>query len=468
MAFSLKRFYEPSAMIKQSQVVGEIPSAKDMYSSTMIMAWPSMTESFLIALVSIIDTIMVSSLGETAIAAVGITGQPRLMVLSVFMALNTGIVAVVARRRGQNDRVGANRCLRQCLLIVVLLSILITSVAFTFSRELLVFAGAQPDAIEMSVTYFRIVLIGIPANIISLAINAAQRGSGNAKISMRTNVTANIVNCIFNYLLIGGNLGFPAWGIVGAAVATSLGSYVGMCMSIYSVMRKGGFLHLTLHESYIPDRGTMGSIIKVSSSAMVEQLFMRIGFFTYNKIVANLGTLDYATHIIGMNILTLSFSFGDGMTVAASALVGQNLGRKRPDLSQLYCKCTQRIGYIVAAVLSTIFVIFGDLILTLYTDDPYVMGLGKVLIYIIALIVVGQISQVIYSGCLRGAGDTKFTAITAMVSIACIRPTLSWLLCYPLGFGLYGAWIGVLIDQYLRLLLVGWRFGQGKWKNIEV
>ncbi len=468
MAFSLRKLYDPQAMIKPSKTVGEIPSAGEMYSSTMKMAWPSITESFLVALVSIIDTIMVSSLGETAIAAVGITGQPRLMVLSVFMALNTGIVAVVARRRGQNDQTGANRCLRQCLLIIASLSILISGIAYIFTRPLLLFAGAQSDAIDMAVTYFRIVLLGLPANIISLAINAAHRGAGNAKISMRTNITANIVNCIFNWLLIGGNLGFPAWGIAGAAVATSLGSYVAMCMSIYSVMKSGGFLHLTLHESYLPDRNTMGSIVKVSSSAMVEQLFMRIGFFTYNKIVASLGTLDYATHIIGMNILTLSFSFGDGLTIAASALVGQNLGRKRPDLSELFCKCTLRIGFIVSAILTIVFVVFSEFIFGLYTDDQNIIKVGIILVYIIAFIVVGQITQVIYSGCLRGAGDTKFTAITAMVSIACVRPTLSWLLCYPLGFGLYGAWIGVLIDQYLRLLLVGWRFYQGKWKNIEV
>jgi len=455
-------------MISKDKVVGEIPSAKAMYGETLRMAWPSMTESFLVALVSIIDTIMVSGLGTYAIAAVGITNQPRFIVLALFMALNTGIVAVVARRKGQNDREGANRALRQCLLIGASLSIILTIIAIIFARPLLLFAGAQPDTIEPAIIYFRIMLLGVPATVVSLAINAAQRGSGNTKISMRTNITANLVNCLFNFLLIHGNLGFPAWGIAGAAAATALGNYVAMFMSIYSVIHKGHFLHLTLKDSYIPDKATMSSVLKISSSSALEQVFIRIGFFTYVKIVAGLGTEDYATHQICMNVLTLSFCFGDGMTVAASALVGQNLGKKRPDLSLLYCKCTQRIGICVSITLTIIFTVFAKPILSLFSSEPYILETGANIMVYISFIVIGQIAQVIYSGCLRGAGDTLFTAVSSMISITIVRPILSYLLCYPLGFGIYGAWWGVLIDQYLRLVLSYWRFGTGKWTKIEV
>lgn len=468
MSSLLKRLYEPSHMISPDKVVGEIPSAKSMYKETLRMAWPSMTESFLVAMVSIVDTIMVSSLGTYAIAAVGITNQPRFIVLALFMALNTGIVAVVARRRGQNDPEGANRALRQCLLIGSVLSVILTVIAIFFARPLLLFAGAQQDTIDPAVTYFRIMLVGVPATVISLCINAAQRGAGNTKISMRTNITANLVNCLLNYLLIQGNLGFPAWGIAGAAIATAFGNYVAMFMSIYSVIRKGKFLHLTLNESYLPDKETMSSILKITSSSALEQVFIRIGFFVYVMIVANLGTNEYATHQICMNVLTLSFCFGDGMTVAASALVGQNLGRKRPDLSVLYCKCTQRVGICVSTILTIIFVVFAKPILTLFSSDPYILDLGSNIMVYVAFIVVGQIAQVIYSGCLRGAGDTMFTAVSSMISIALIRPILSYVLCYPLGFGIYGAWWGVLIDQYLRLVLNGWRFSTGKWTKIVV
>ncbi len=422
----------------------------------------------LICLVGIVDTIMVGTLGSYAIAAVGLTNQPRLIVLSVFMALNQGITAVVSRRYGQKDADGANRVLRQVLLLASMAVILISGLAIPIARPLLRFAGAKPDTLEHAVTYFRIILIGIPAVVLSMNINAAQRGVGNTRIAMRTNMTANLVNCCFNYLLINGHFGFPALGVAGAAIATVIGNYVALAIAVASLFRKGGFLRLSFRESFIPHREDLRSIFKVSGAACLEQVFLRVGFFIYAKVVAELGTDDYATHQIGMHILSLSFCFGDGLTMAASALVGRSLGQKRPDLAVMYGKCAQRIGICIAVGLAAIFVTFAREIYMAFSRDGGIIEKGIPIIYMCAVITAGQISQVIFSGCLRGAGDTMFIALTSMISIGCIRPFLSWYLCYPAGLGLYGAWFGVIIDQYLRLILHGIRFSRGKWTKIEV
>lgn len=464
----LKKLYEPRYMLKSGHIVGELPTAKDAYSTTLRIAWPAITESVLVCLVSIVDTIMVGTLGTYAISAVGITNQPRLIVLAVFMALNHGVTAVVSRRFGQKDREGANRCLRQVLLLSLLAAIFLVGIGELISHPLLVFAGANEEIIDYSVVYFRIMLCGIPAVVMNMVINAAQRGTGNTKIAMRTNLTANIVNCCFNWLFINGNLGFPKWGVAGAAVATVIGNYVGVVIAIRSLCHKDNFLYVSLRESFRPDMATLRSVFKVSGSACLEQVFLRIGFFIYVKVVAGLGTDDYATHQIGMNLLSLSFCFGDGLTMAASALVGQSLGRKRPDMAIMYGKCSQRIGLCIAIVLAAIFIPFARPIYTAFSRDPVIIERGVPIVYMCALITAGQISQVIYSGCLRGAGDTLYTAVTSAISIAMIRPAISYVLCYPVGLGLYGAWYGVIVDQYLRLVLNGVRFAGGKWTKIEV
>ena len=411
---------------------------------------------------------MVGTLGSYAIAAVGLTNQPRLIVLAIFMALNHGITAVVSRRYGQQDKDGANRVLRQILLLAALVVILLSALGQPAARPLLRFAGAKPDTLEHAVTYFRIILIGIPAVVLSMNINAAQRGVGNTRIAMRTNMTANLVNCCFNYLLINGHFGFPALGVAGAAIATVIGNYVGLAIAIASLFRRDGFLQLNFRESFMPNRDDLRSIFRVSGAACLEQVFLRVGFFIYAKVVAELGTDDYATHQIGMHILSLSFCFGDGLTMAASALVGRSLGQKRPDLAVMYGKCAQRIGICIAVGLAAIFVAFAREIYMAFSRDGGIIEKGIPIIYMCAVITAGQISQVIFSGCLRGAGDTMFIALTSMISIGCIRPFLSWYLCYPAGLGLYGAWFGVIIDQYLRLILNGIRFGRGKWTKIEV
>lgn len=342
-----RRLYEPEYLLRDSQRTKHpLPSTKELYGRVFKIAWPSLTESFLLAVISMVDTIMVSALGTYAISAVGLTTQPRMIVISMFAAMGVGVTAVCARRLGQRNQESAQKCLRQCLLIEFLASLVICTVMWFITEPLLLFAGAQPDTIGPATDYYRIILLGMPANIITITINAAQRGVGNTKVTMRTNIIANVVNVIFNYLLIEGNFGFPRLEVAGAAIATSLGYTVAMVVAIISVLKPDCYVHINLKKSFLPDRETMQSVFKVSSSACLEQIFLRVGFFLFAKIVATLGTVDFATHQIGLNVLHISFSFGDGLAVAASALIGRSLGERRPDMAVIYGKACQRLGLI--------------------------------------------------------------------------------------------------------------------------
>ena len=195
---------------------------------------------------------------------------------------------------------------------------------------------------------------------------------------------------------------------------------------------------------------------------------MRIGFLLYAITVANLGTTPYATHIICMNILSISFCFGDGFAVASSALVGQNLGAKRSDKAILYGRVGQRIVFLVSCVLCVVFFVGRHFLVDLYTDSPEVIAMGGNIMLMIAVITFFQTSAVVAAGALRGAGDTKYVAMVSLVTTAIVRPALSWVLCYPIGWGLYGAWLGVLADQALRLILNFGRFKAGKWIGIQL
>ncbi len=469
MAGFIKRLYTPEYLLKPSQRTGEpLPTAKELYNRVFKIAWPSLTESFLIAIISMVDTIMVSSLGTYAISAVGLTSQPRMLVLCMFMAMGVGVTAICARRYGQQNRESAQKCLRQMLLLTTVLSVAACSVIYVFAPQVMLFAGAQPDTIEASTTYFRIILIGLPFNIITMIINSAQRGIGNTKITMRTNLVANGVNVVFNYLLIGGNFGFPRLEVAGAAIATSLGYIVACIIAIASVRQKSCYVYLSFKKSFLPDKETMRSVFKVSSSAMLEQLFMRFGFFTFAKTVAGLGTVDFATHQIGLNILNLSFSFGDGLSVASSALVGRSLGEKRPDMAVLYGKACQRIGMCCSALVMLVCITLNRQIVMIFSEDPQIIERGGILMYFASVITIAQISACVYAGTLRSAGDTLFVSIMAMICIGIMRPFLANLLCNVLSFGLFGAWTAIVIDQCSRLLLLSIRFATGKWTKIEV
>lgn len=460
--------FKPEKLMGRFQPVGTLPDELSIIKRTIGIAWPAVIESFLVALVAFVDNIMVSGLGAYAVAAVGLTTQPKFIAFAFFISLNVATSALVARRRGEGDRDAANRTLKQVLTIMVVMIVIVTAVFYSFAEPLLKFVGAQPDTINASTEYFRIIIGFSFFQLISMTINAAQRGVGNTKIAMRTNVISNLVNVFFNYLLIHGNFGFPALGVKGAAIATVIGSACACVISVASICNPKGYLYL-FHEKGIRfDKRTMRSIAELSSTTMAEQIFMRIGFLLFTMVVSNLGTEAYAAHQVGMNCMHLSFAFGDGFNVAAVSLVGQSLGAKRKDLAAMYGAACQRFGMTVSLVMCGFFVFFGETLFTFFFTEPEIIAMGGKITKILAVMLFLQIRQVITAGCLKGAGDTKFVAMVAFISITIIRPLGAWLFCYPLGLGLIGAWAGTLIDQSVRCILNSMRFATGKWSKIEI
>ncbi|MDL2232421.1 MATE family efflux transporter [Ruminococcaceae bacterium OttesenSCG-928-L11] len=467
-AHILRKIYAPEFMVRKELQRGEIPSTREAYTTALGVAWASILETFLISLISMADTIMVSSVGDAAIAAVGLCTQPRFIVMSLVSSMNVAITSIAARRKGERDPDGAVSCLKQGLILCFGLSLVISALFYPFAERFLWFSGAQDDTIGLATDYFRILLIGIPINCLSLTISAAQRGIGNTRASMNINLCSNIVNLVFNYFLIGGKLGFPALGVSGAAWATVIGWVVGLGVAVASVLHRGAYLNVWSREGWRFDKRTLGAMYKVASGSFLEQICMRVGFFTYAKIIAGLGTTLFAAHQIVMNIMNLSFCFGEGFGIASSSLVGQNLGAKRPDLSIVYGKVCQRMSLITSSILFLVLTLFGRQMLTLFTKDDEIISVGSTIMVIAGVILFGQASQMIIMGSLRGAGDTKYTAVVSLICIMILRPGVAYLMAYPLGFGLIGAWISFLLDQYLRLLLTYIRFSSGRWMKIQL
>lgn len=464
----LKRFFSIDYMLRKNEILGTLPTTREVYKNSFNMSWPCAFEAVLVSLVGSIDIMMVGGLGAEAIAAVGLTNQPKFVLLAMIFSLNVGVTAIVARRKGAEDFKGANSCLKQSIILSFIISLIMAVSGYIYAHEIMIFAGAGEDVINDSVAYYKILMVSIVFTSLSLTINAAQRGVGNTKISMRTNVVANIVNLIFNYFLINGVWIFPRLEVKGAALATTLGSIVGFLMSVFSVYYNTRVLDLRGRGNWKFDKATMKAFLSISGSSVVEQVFMRIGFFSFAIIVAALGTIAFATHQICMNVINLSFCFGDGLSAAAASLVGQNLGAKRPDKAKIYGKTGQRMAFIVSTVLFFLFILARKQIIMLFNSEEHIVSLGGTIMIIIAFTTHAQTSQTVYNGCLRGAGDTKFVALISFISIALIRPALAWVLCFPANLGLKGAWIALFADQTMRYILGKKRFDSGKWTKIKI
>ena len=198
---------------------------------------------------------------------------------------------------------------------------------------------------------------------------------------------------------------------------------------------------------------------------MVEQLAMRVGVIIFSKTIAGLGTVAYATHQVCMNIQALTFMNGQAFATSSTSLVSQSLGKGRPDMAMHYSKRTQRVG-MYCAIAIAVFVFFcNKFVLGLYSDDADIIATGASLLQMIALIQPFQASQFILAGALRGAGDTKYTAMVTTLTVMLLRPGLALLLVNQFNLGLHGAWYALVADQILRTCLIVLRYMSGKWTS---
>ena len=445
---------------------------KAMYKQSLSIAWPSTIEGALLSVIGMVDTMMVGTLGAAAIAAVGLTSQPRMILLICAQALCVGTTALCARRKGADDRAGANSCLNQSLALVTVLGVVMSMLGYFGADWFMHLAGANEDTMAMSVAYFRIICLALPFNCWSLCICAAMRAIGKTRITMVTNITANLVNVCLNYVLINGKLGFPRLGVRGAAIATACGTLVSCIIAVSFVCRSNGYYHLALPKF---DKTTLHGLFSVGSSSMVESVFLRLGFLINSRLIAGVGTNAFASYQIVTQVTSLSFTLGDGIATAGTSLVGQSLGAQRKDLAMAHVNISRRISIFVSlGLMAIIFLLRRQLALLFTTEEEIILSV-TLSFYVIIIGMLPQNGRVVFSGCLRGAGDTRYVALVALISVTVLRPSLTYLFCYPLNslfpgwrIAVMGPWIAFDIDAVVRDWLLHRRIKQGKWLDIRL
>ncbi|MGO1470275.1 MAG: MATE family efflux transporter [Tissierella sp.] len=452
----------------------DLHSKKGVRSEVNKIAGPVFIELLMGTLFGMVDMIMLGNFGDNAtsaagIASVGITNQLVLIGLSLVQALSIGATAMIARYMGGHREDRVESVVKHIILITqMFLAIPIVILSISFAPGLMKFLGAHGDTIAIGSTYFKIIMLGFLFQSLNFAIFASLRGVGDTKTPMKINVFVNLLNVIGNLVLIYGLMGFPALGVTGAGISTALSQVIATILSLIYILKKDSTIHINLKEKFRVEKDIIFNLVKIGVPASLEQIAMRLGVLLFIRIVASLGTVAYATHQIAINILSLSFTPGQAFGIAASTLTGKSLGADEPVLAEKYIKTCSKIGSLVSGFMAIIFFFFGGAIASLYSNDPQVIGQAGQILKLIAFIQPFQSSSLIVAGGLRGAGDTIFTLMSSFIGILIIRVALAYYFVIIVGTGLVGAWLAILIDQFIRWILVNYRFRTGKWKYVVI
>jgi putative MATE family efflux protein len=439
-----------------------------LWRETVGITWPAFIELVMSTMFGMVDMIMVGQLGPAAIAAVGLTNQPFMLLLAVFAAVNIGGTTLVAWSIGARDIERTKAITRQVIIINMILGLIAGALGIFAARPVVRFMGARPDTMEMATVYLQIIASGLIFQALMMGITACLRGAGETKIPMAYNVGSNLLNVLGNYVLIYGMWGFPRWGVAGAAVSTTLSRLIAMLLALYVVYFSDlSMIKIKFKNDYRINREIIKKVFAIGLPSAMEQFVLQSGLILFAKIVSGLGTTGFAAHQIGLNISGLAFSPGQAFGVAATTLVGQSLGAGDPAKAEQYAGFIHKVALGVGGTIALVFILFSHPLARLYTSDLIVAGMAGTVLKILALAQPGQATQLSLSGALRGAGDTMYPLYASILGIWVFRVGVAFVFVNVFGWGLIGAWVALALDQYTRSAVIALRFRSGKWKNIK-
>jgi putative MATE family efflux protein len=443
----------------------------------LALAWPVILANLFQTLTTTIDLIMVGRLPEPAVAlaAVGFGGQIVFFTFAVMIAVTSGTIALIARAVGARDPDEASHVLRHSLLLVLLLSLPVIVVGFLFAEQIVAVFGAEADVVAAGGTYIRTILFATPFLFIMFVSISALRGAGDTVTPLAVGVFINVANVLLNYHLIFGatyefagfRLAIPSLEVRGAALGTALSFVLGALT--YLILFTRGRLRLRLRrERPWIDPATVRRILRIGYPAALEQIAFQGGLLVWIVMVVSFGTTAFAAHNVGLRIQSFAFMPGFGLSIAAAALVGQNLGAHDPSEAERSGRESTKLALVIMGLIAAFNFVAAPWIALVFTSDPAVVDLTVLFIRLHAIAIPATGIFFSFAGALRGAGDTKWPFYATLVGVYAIRLPLSFAFGYVLGWGIAGVWLALPVEYYLRSFVVAQRFRTGAWKHLAV
>ena len=458
----------------KQHTVSVVDSGRSPLSVIVLLAWPIFLEQVLVALVQSIDTAMVGSLGAAATASVSISQNPINLINSVILALGVGFTTMIARAVGAGQLDYARTLIRQAILVVIALGLPLSVMTFCLARQIPQWMGAEAAIIPDAAAYIRIIALSMLFRGMMMVLTAIYRGFGDSHTPMLVNGGINLFNIIGNYLLI-----YPThtvqllgrewtiwgagWGVSGAAASTSLAEVAGALVLLALCFTRSGPMHISPRDNFRPQWGTLREVFTVSTPIIFERFTTSGAFVVTSAIIASLGTVSIAANSLAAQAESLSFMPGFAFGTAVTTLVGQSLGAQRVPLANRYVRLTCVIGSIVMFFTGCVLFLGSEHIIALFTPDPEVIRLGGILLRILALIQVPQVLAMIWSGALKGAGDTRSPFLIILVSMWGVRILGSFVLVHFFGRDLPWVCAIACVDNVVRCGLFWRQMRRSPW-----
>lgn len=425
------------------------------------LAWPTILEQIAFTLLQFADTAMVGALGADCTAAIGIAAPLTWLIGGLTAAVGVGFSVQVAQRIGAGEYAAAEDVIRQVFLLSLLLGGLLTGLCLLAAPVFPALMGAEPQVIPHAAAYLSAISFSALVNMLEVSVSSVLRCMGNTRAPMAANLTAILANIVLNYLLIfpphtvtlgSAVLAVPGMnmGVAGAAWGTVIAIGISAALVLTAVLSPKSALRLRLHGGLRFTAPVLQRAARIGLPVVLERAATSIGQILFLRLVATMGTVAVASHHLAVSAESISYLPAFGFSVAATTLVGQAVGAGLPEESRRFGNISARMGLICMTASGVVLFLLAGPLISLFSPDPAVISLGRDLLRIVAFAQPMQAWAIVYSGALRGAGNSRWAFYISLLGVWGVRLGLSALSVLVFGAGLRTAWVVMVLDLTFR------------------
>ena len=439
---------------------------KVFLKAMIAIALPIALQNLITSSLNMVDTLMISSLGEASIAAVGLANQIFFFYSVINFGIHSGSSIFISQYWGKRDTKNIKRVLGISLFLTTIVGLIFTMAGFFFPRLIMNIFTHEEEVVRLGASYLKIVSLSYLITGVSFAYSIALRSTGRPKVPMMISGISFITNTVFNYLLIFGKFGFPALGVKGAAIGTLLARIIEIVFLFYVVYRQVGPLTATVKDLMDWDKSFIKRYIDTISPVIINETFWSLGQIMYSIAYARIGKEATAAVQLTTTIQNIFFVLVRGLANACAVIIGNKIGRGEDDEAVYdYALKFLSISTVVGIVLGGIMALTPDLTLKIFNNlEPEVYKSAKYLLIFMGLtFFIRSFNSTSIVGVLRGGGDTRYSMFLEMGAV--------WLIGVPLGFlgslvfkyPVYIVFLLVTLEEVVKLIISIPRIISRKW-----
>jgi putative MATE family efflux protein len=442
----------------------------NLRTAIIMLAIPMILEMSMESVFALVDLFFVGHLpdAEHTLQSVSLTESLLAIIYSLAFGLGMGATAIVARRVGEKNTNEAAHSAVQSLWLAITIAIILSILGFVFAADLLRVMGADEKTVIMGTNYARIDMGGSIIIILLFLINGIFRGAGDASMAMRSLWLANLCNIILCPLLIRGLGPIPAFGLTGAAIATTTGRGIGVCYQLYHLFKGEGTIKIHRRHFNI-DWSIIRSLIKVAAPTIFQFMIASCSWVVLARLVADTGhSVTSAGFLTALRVVLFFILPAWGFSNAAATLVGQNLGAKQLERAEESVITTAKYNAVFMGLVSLIFLFGAYPIISFFTNDEHVKVIAVKALRIMASGYVFYGIGMVMANSFNGAGDSWTPTWINLAGFWFLQIPLAYLLTLYFDFGSTGVFMAIPISESAMAIVAWYFFKKGRWKKVAV